>query len=99
MIGIFSILIVSSIWSFFLLREIRKRKKVAELINASLKEKETLLQEIHHRVKNRRCSIRELEIGWLQKIDFLLSSNFSQSHLVRKLMAADTDAFVAVVVP
>jgi PAS domain S-box-containing protein len=66
------------------IRDITKRKKLAELINVSLAEKETLLREIHHRVKNNLqiiTSILNLQIRKLNDPATIETLKDSQSRV------------------
>lgn len=70
------------------IRDISDQKKYERDLKSSLKEKETLLQEVHHRVKNNLALV--VSFLWLQKNnveDEYLSHNFSDIILRIKSIA------------
>ncbi len=69
---------------FAIYRDISERKRVEDAVEASLREKEVLLQEIHHRVKNNMqiiSSILSLEIGSLSDPEVRQALQVSQNRI------------------
>ncbi|NBF40257.1 MAG: PAS domain S-box protein [Spirochaetes bacterium] len=69
---------------FAIYRDISERKHVEAAVEASLREKEVLLQEIHHRVKNNMqiiSSILSLEIGNLSDPEVRQALQVSQNRI------------------
>ncbi|NBB90342.1 MAG: PAS domain S-box protein [Spirochaetes bacterium] len=69
---------------FAIYRDISERKRVEDAVEASLREKEVLLQEIHHRVKNNMqiiSSILSLEIGSLSNPEVKQALQVSQNRI------------------
>ncbi len=60
-----------------LMREIEERKKIEEKMNQSLKEKDILLKEIHHRVKNNMQIISSM---------LLLQSRYSDDEKLKTIL-------------
>ena len=69
---------------FAIYRDISERKRVEAAVETSLREKEVLLQEIHHRVKNNMqiiSSILSLEIGSLSDPEVRRALQVSQNRI------------------
>lgn len=70
------------------IHDITKLKEQQEIIGKSLKEKETLLQEIHHRVKNNLAVISSLlELQIMQSTDKIATDALRDSQLRIRSMA------------
>lgn len=76
-----------------IVRDITERKRVEDLLTQSLKEKETLLKEIHHRVKNNMqviCSLFNLQTGYINKSNAVALLKESQSRIKSMAMIHET---------
>ena len=69
-------------------RDISERKRIDENLKASLKEKEALLKEVHHRVKNNLQTDQQLlNLQAARVSDLAVSEQFAESRNRVRLMA------------